>query len=129
FGCLLLWSACAKEKGAGVPAEGTPLRMAVSFGADTRLAELPNPDEMAVDKNGLGLYDVGVYVYYTEDFENDDLSSPYVRNMRFTVENGTLVAVTDSTVESDRYIYIYDHMTIVAFYPYNEAMNLEENHF
>lgn len=107
------------------PKKGQPLRMGVSFGSKTRLAELPNPDAMANHPNGLG--NIGVYIYYTENYEQGDLSDPYIRNMEFTVNNGELLAASGSG--TDQQIYIYDKMTVVAFYPYNPDMSLEENHF
>lgn len=124
---LCLLGSCSKDRQDGVGGTEAPLRMSVTFDAGTRLAELPNPGEMAVDKNGNGLYDVGVYIYYKSDYDNGDLSQPYVRNQRFTVQNGMLVA--SGATATDQHIYIYDQMTVVAFYPYNPDMSLPENNF
>ena len=124
---LVVW-ACAEDD--NVPQkenEGTLLNLSVGI-ASTRLSELPNPDAMSEDAKGLK--NVGVYIYYTEDYNKNDLSKPYVRNMEFKVQGGRLLAVTPAGSEdTDQYIYIYDNMTVVAFYPYNEEMNLPENYF
>lgn len=128
FLTLVVW-ACAKDE--NVPqtgGEGALLNLSVGIEATTRLSELPNPDAMSEDAKGLK--NVGVYIYYTEDYNNNDLSKPYVRNMEFKVQGGRLLAVTPAgSDDSDQYIYIYDNMTVVAFYPYNEEMNLPENYF
>ncbi len=104
------------------------LRMTPTFGVQTRLNELPNGDAMADLERGLN--NVGIYIYYTEDYSRGDLSQPYIRNMECTVENGELLAVLgpDQNPEDAR-IFIYNEMTIVAFYPYNAEMSLPENHF
>lgn len=101
--------------------EGTLLNIyaSVNTGANTRLAELPL-DQISQDNRGKK--DVGLYIYYEDDYYgNKDLSKPYIRNLRCTVTDGKLTAPEE--------IYIYDRMVIVAFYPYNEAMNNEENYF
>lgn len=97
-----------KQKG-----EGTLLNMYanVSTGVNTRLAELPL-DQISVEHDGKK--DVGLYIYYEDDYKVGDLSKPYIRNLRCTVEKGKLTA--------PKGIYIYDRMTIVAFYPYNETV-------
>ncbi len=105
--------------------DGTPLRLAIAFEPLTRLAELPGANEMANDH--FGLKNIGVYVYYTDDYNNGDLSKPYVRNMEFTVNNGELLAAGQTG--TNQQIYIYDRMTIVAFYPYNAAMSDPANYF
>lgn len=102
--------------------EGTLLNMYVSTTPTTRLAELGSPDNMSDTKNGKYEHkDVGLYIYYEDDYKAGDLSKPYIRNLRCTVTGNQLVA--------NEKIYIYDRMTIVAFYPYNEAMSDEENYF
>lgn len=125
----LLVGACSEDETITRHEKGTLLDLSVNFGASTRLAELPNPDAMSDEEAGKGLKNVGVYIYYSEDYNNNDLSKPYIRNMEFKVEGGRLLAVTDGTNDSDQYIYIYDKMIIVAFYPYNEEMSLPENYF
>jgi len=121
----LLVVSCAKDENMPEPGKGTLLDLSVNFGATTRLSELTNPNQMGVDNNGLK--NVGVYIYYTEDYAAGDLSKPYVRNMEFTVSDGKLLAA--NVTGDDQYIYIYDKMTVVAFYPYNAEMSNTENHF
>lgn len=104
------------------------LRMSASFGVQTRLSELPDANEMATEERGLN--NVGVYIYYAEDYASGDLSRPYIRNMECTVENGELLAVLGPNQDpEDARIFIYNEMTIVAFYPYNAEMSLPENFF
>lgn len=101
--------------------EGALLNMYASVAtANTRLAELPLKQ---ISENNKGKKDVGLYIYYEDDYNADDLSKPYIRNLRCTVTDGKLVA------ESNQDIYIYDRMTIVAFYPYNEDMSKDDNYF
>jgi len=124
-----LLTSCADEKEI-YPAgdQNNLLRIATSFGISTRLAELPNVNEMATDE--FGLKNVGLYIYYTEDYQKGDLSNPYVRNLECTVENGQLIVVLGPNSDPlDKNIFIYDRMTLVAFYPYNEAMSQNENYF
>lgn len=102
--------------------EGTLLNMYVSTTPTTRLAELGSPDNMSEEVNDQ-FKDVGLYIYYEDDYKAGDLSKPYIRNLRCTVKDNKLIA------ESEKDIYIYDRMTIVAFYPYNEDMSKEENYF
>lgn len=102
--------------------EGTLLNMYVSTTPTTRLAELGSPNNMNDTKeNKYEHKDVGLYIYYEDDYKAGDLSKPYIRNLRCTVQGNQLVANEE--------IYIYDRMTIVAFYPYNEAMSDEANYF
>jgi len=113
-----------------VKGENNLLKLSASFSPMTKVTELPNSDAMADNVNGLGLYNVGIYIYYTEDYQNGDLSKPYIRNMECTVENGELLAVlADGQDPEDARIYIYNEMTIVAFYPYNAEMSQPENYF
>lgn len=121
---LLSLPSCNEDNETAIK-EGAPLRIGVNFAPQTRLAELPNPDEMAT--NHFGLNNVGLYIYYANAYENGDLSEPYIRNMECTVENGELYAVSGSGI--DRQVYIYDRMTVVAFYPYNPEMSNPENYF
>lgn len=94
--------------------EGALLNMYASVAtANTRLAELPL-DKISVETDGK--QDVGLYIYYEDDYKAGNLSKPYIRNLHCTVANGKLVA------ESGKEIYIYDRMTIVAFYPYNATV-------
>lgn len=124
---VLVWTCAEDETLPQTEKEGTLLNLSIGI-ASTRLSELPNPDAMSEDAKGLK--NVGVYIYYTDDYNNNDLSKPYVRNMEFKVEGGRLLAVTPAgSDDSDQYIYIYANMTVVAFYPYNEEMNLPENYF
>lgn len=105
--------------------EGAPLNMGISFGesVNTRLAELPNAGEMNEDKDNYGLQHVGLYIYYKDDYEKKDLSKPYIRNLKCKVKEGRLIP------ETGEEIYIYDRMTVVAFYPYNKDMSERENFF
>lgn len=100
--------------------EGTLLNMYVSTTPTTRLAELGSPDDMSEEVNDK-FKDVGLYIYYEDDYKAGDLSKPYIRNLHCTVQGNQLVANEE--------IYIYDRMTIVAFYPYNDDMSKEENYF
>lgn len=88
---------------------------------NTRLAELGSADNMFTDAKGKK--NIGLYIYYEDDYKADDLSKPYIRNLECTYEGGKLVPITQEN------IYIYDRMTIVAFYPYNAAMSEEANYF
>ncbi|MCD8080703.1 MAG: hypothetical protein LUF04_09950 [Bacteroides sp.] len=139
--CLLLSAvlfACTDDKvtGGTTPSEdGAPLILSVGFEsyASTRLAELPDPDAMndaVVDGENYGLNHVGLYIYYTDDYEANggkgDLSKPYVRNMECKIVDNRLVPVDPLQSE---YIYIYDRMTVVAFYPYNADMSDPDNYF
>lgn len=132
----LLAGGCAdKEPVNAVEGEAGLLNMTVSFGAmSTRLAELSSAEDMnlsVIDGYDYGLSHVGLYIYYSEDYNNGqgDLTKPYIRNLKCKIDGNRLVPVTDGTNSDDEKIYIYDKMTLVAFYPYNEDMNLEENFF
>ncbi|HCO68278.1 MAG TPA: hypothetical protein DIT04_11060 [Dysgonomonas sp.] len=113
--------------------EGTLLKMSVSFGPQLRLAELPDGNAMAEDNIGgidYGLKNVGLYVYYTDDYNRGDLSKPYIRNQECTVLNDELqVVIGPNDNPLDKNIFIYDRMTIVAFYPYNSTMSDPANYF
>lgn len=124
---LAIATSCTQEEENTKNQEGMPLRLSVALAPHTRLAELPSPDAMTQDPGNKGLKEIGLYIYYTEDYNNGDLSKPYIRNQRFTVQDGELVAAEGTG--TDQLVYIYDRMTIVAFYPYNETMSLEENYF
>ncbi|MEG2278163.1 MAG: hypothetical protein RSA53_07565 [Odoribacter sp.] len=95
------------------PQTGEPLNLSVSFGAMTRVAELGSPDAMNEATESGTLKNVGLYIYYTDDYKKGDLTRPYIRNLECHIVGGQLKPLTDEA------IYIYDRMTIVAFYPYN----------
>ena len=119
----LLGTACSKEETQNGNTEGTELRMGVAFGTQTRLAELGSVNDMITEVNGNGLKNIGLYIYYTSDYAQGDLSKPYVRNLECTIEDGEVVVVlgpNDNPI--DERIYIYDDMTLVAFYPYNATV-------
>ena len=119
----LLGTACSKEEAQKGNPEGTELRMGVAFGPQTRLAELGSVNDMATEINGNGLKNIGLYIYYTSDYVQGDLTKPYVRNLECTVENGEVVVVLgENDNPADKRIYIYDDMTLVAFYPYNDGV-------
>ena len=82
--------------------------------ATTRLAELPNTEKIndLVD----GKQNIGLYIYYEDDYNKDNLTKPYIRNLECKIVNSKIVPVDGSS------IYIYDRMTIVAFYPYNKSI-------
>lgn len=125
--------------------EGTLLCLAAGIENDqpkSRLAELGGEaSELAqIINEGSGkdqkLKHIGLYIYYTDDYGNDkdpgDLSNPYIRNLRCNITDGKITpcdengnALTDDAGK----IYIYDRMTIVAFYPYNEDMSKPEHFF
>lgn len=118
----LCFCGCADETAtdATPSKEGTLLNMYVSTGATTRLTELGSVGNMSETTND-SFKDVGLYIYYQDDYDKGDLSKPYIRNLHCTVNGSKLTA--------DKEIYIYDRMTIVAFYPYNAEMSKEENYF
>jgi hypothetical protein len=99
-------------------AEGTLLNLYVGdIGMpSTRLAELGGPGDISGGQSpsqGADKKDIGLYIYYQDDYSAGNLTKPYVRNLRCKVEGGKVVPMDNSS------IYIYDRMTIVAFYPYN----------
>ncbi|MCC8152739.1 MAG: hypothetical protein LIP01_00080 [Tannerellaceae bacterium] len=137
FNCLLfllvsLAVSCTDDslgEGEIFPEEGAPLNLYVDFGTTTRVGELPNTDAIN-DAGTSGLNHIGLYVHYTDDYNGNELSKPYIRNMECRIENGKLVPVlAEGENTSNENIYIYDYMTLVAFYPYNAAMSEEENWF
>lgn len=82
----------------------------------TRLAELGGPGNISGGENpsmGEDKKNIGLYIYYQDDYDDGDLSKPYIRNLECKVDSRKIVPVDGSD------IYIYDRMTIVAFYPYN----------
>lgn len=123
YTCLLMVSCSDNElsQQKETQTEGVPLTMSVSFGLQTRVTELPNAD--AMNEDAKNLKHVGLYIYYADDYKADNLSSPYIRNLECKVEGGKLVPVTGEQ------IYIYDRMTVVAFYPYNAEMNNADRYF
>lgn len=101
-------------------AKGTLLNLYVGDIAThgTRLAELGGSGSISDGRSpskGDNKENIGLYIYYTDDYNADNLTKPYVRNMECKVEGGKIIPVDGSN------IYIYDRMTIVAFYPYNAA--------
>ncbi|MCD7900710.1 MAG: hypothetical protein LUH22_12795 [Bacteroides sp.] len=82
---LAIATSCTQEEENTKNQEGMPLRLSVALAPHTRLAELPSPDAMTQDPGNKGLKEIGLYIYYTEDYNNGDLSKPYIRNQRFTV--------------------------------------------
>ena len=108
-------------------ADGTLLNLYIGDIATpgTRLAELGNSDNISNGErptndvgNGEDKKNIGLYIYYEDDYKPNnpnagDLTKPYVRNMECEVIGGRIVPKGGSDV------YIYDRMTIVAFYPYN----------
>lgn len=146
---LSCFTSCTDETLAGDSAhsdKGTLLNLTATLETNkvqTRLAELGGDEATLADiingkkEDGTvietdGLKHIGLYIYYADDYAEDNLSNPYIRNLRCNIQSGNITpcdkdgnALTD---EKDK-IYIYDRMTIVAFYPYNEDMNLEKNFF
>lgn len=107
---------CSEDIIDNTPSEkGTLLTLYVDTGVSTRLAELPVGE---ISNNHKGKQNIGLYIYYEEDYVKDDLTKPYIRNLECKVEGNKLVPVDGSS------IYIYDRMTIVAFYPYNENVSV-----
>lgn len=90
----------------------------------TRLAELGNPGNISNGErptndvgNGEDKKNIGLYIYYQDDYSANDLTKPYVRNLECEVIDGRMVPKDKGD------IYIYDRMTIVAFYPYNSEVD------
>ncbi|WP_418894560.1 hypothetical protein [Limibacterium fermenti] len=113
---------CADDNLEPKPADkdGTLLNLYIGDIAQpaTRLAEL---DRDQISQNHLGKQDISLYIYYQDDYDKDDLTKPYVRNLKCTVGSDGKIAPANPSEGSG--IYIYDRMTIVAFYPYNAAAN------
>lgn len=131
---LALFASCQKEQTPGTTTDpnGAPLQMVASFGTGTRLAELPDGNAMAetdLDGKTYDLKNIGLYVYYADDYAAGNVTQPYIRNQECTVQDGMLKLVNADGSVSNDYVFIYDEMTIVAFYPYNAAMSEEENWF
>lgn len=99
-----------------IKADGTLLNLYIGSvdQPSTRLAEL-TVDE--ISKDNRGKKNVGLYIYYQDDYSANDLTKPYVRNLECEVLDGKIVPKDKGD------IYIYDRMTIVAFYPYNSDAN------
>ena len=95
-----------------VEADGTLLNFYIGSveQPSTRLAELTVGE---ISKDNRGKKNVGLYIYYQDDYSANDLTKPYVRNLECEVVGGKIVPKDKGD------IYIYDRMTIVAFYPYN----------
>ncbi len=126
--------------------KGTLLNLTATLETDqpqTRLAELGgNAEQLANIINGKtpdgtndnpdGLKHIGLYIYYADDYEANNLSNPYIRNLRCNITNGQITPCDKdgkALTGKEGQIYIYDRMTIVAFYPYNEDMSSENNFF
>ncbi len=109
------------------------LRISASFAPMTKAVELPDVNEMGnsnINGKEYGLKNIGLYIYYADEYNRGDLSTPYVRNLECTVNNGELVVVLgENSNPEDAHIFIYDQMVLVAFYPYNADMSLPENYF
>lgn len=120
----LLILSCTEEENTNNPLseEKGELRIGVSFASLTRqLVELETPDDMSNDQ-GTGLKNVGLYVYYSDDYDSGNLSNPYVKNLECTVSGGELqINLQPGANPIDSRIFIYDRMTVVAFYPYNSS--------
>lgn len=115
----LCFGSCADEiAGRQESKEGTLLNLyaEVEGQASTRLAELPH-NQIGTEAGTKNYKDVGLYIYYEDDYNGNDLSKPYIRNLHMTYKDGKLVSADDTNQE----IYIYDRMTIVAMYPYNKG--------
>lgn len=101
--------------------EGTLLNLYIEMQghANTRLAELPY-DQIGTEAGKNNYKDVGLYIYYEDDYNAGNLSKPYIRNLHMTYDetNKKLVSAAET---SSKEIYIYDRMTIVAMYPYNNG--------
>ncbi len=130
FSCLVVSCTDDQVENTGqFPEEGVPLSLYVGFGDGTRVGELPNLEAIN-EEAASGLSNIGLYVYYTTDYNEGDLSMPYIRNMECRIENGKLVPVlAEGEDPNNKNIYIYDYMTLVAFYPYNASMSEQENWF
>lgn len=113
----LCFGGCADEAMVGnQKGEGTLLNMYVSIGANTRLAELGSDFINHINTEIDGKKHIGLYIYYEDDYNAGDLSKPYIRNLECKITDNKITP-TDPTQQ----IYIYDRMTIVAFYPYNST--------
>ena len=117
FALAVAFQSCSEDviNQPGMTGEGTLLNLYVGdiSGPSTRLAELGGSGNINDDHHGKS--NIGLYIYYEDDYSEGTLSKPYVRNLECEVVDGRIVPVDDSD------IYIYDRMTIVAFYPYNGA--------
>lgn len=113
-------SSCSKETETdGIRNDKAILNLAATFKPMTRLGELGSPSDMGDDVTGRGLKDIGLYVYYSSDYNGAaGVTQPYIRNMRCEVDNSGMVTPVGA-VGADKNIYIYDDMTVVAYYPYN----------
>jgi len=129
FAILFLWMligycgiSCSDEREEWTPdtsSEGALMEIYAGLGMETRVSELPSVDSINYLGES-GLQHVGLYIYYSDHYEQDDLSEPYIRNLECEIVDGKLVPVTQpGDPDSYKNIFIYDRMTIVAFYPYN----------
>lgn len=106
---------CTEDVMDSTPSEkGTLLNLYVDTGVGTRLAELPADK---ISEESRGKKNIGLYIYYEDDYKSGNVKQPYVRNLECKVDGNRLTPVDGSS------IYIYDRMTIVAFYPYNKSVD------
>lgn len=92
------------------------LYMEIEGAVNTRLAELPH-DKIGTEAGLMKYKNVGLYIYYEDDYKDGDLSKPYIRNLEMTYDATNKKLVATGTSQD---VYIYDRMTIVALYPYNK---------
>lgn len=70
--------------------------MLSTTGASTRLAELgdvSNINDLVDRKNHIGLY-----VYYQDDYDANDLSKPYIRNLECKVSGGKKLCLSMTVI-------------------------------
>lgn len=109
-----MFFSCAKDLEPKGVENGFALELSATFEPMTRVVELP-VDQINVDNKGLK--NIGLYIYYASDYGAGVVNKPYVRNMECKLMGNQLVPL------SGELIYVYDKMTLVAFYPYNGAVN------
>lgn len=109
---LSLLFSCAKERREIEGEENAKLQLFASFKTMTKLAELPIDQ---INQDNKGFKNIGLYIYYSSDYNAGVVTKPYIRNMECKLAGNMIESLDGSP------IYIYDEMTIVAFYPYNAA--------
>ncbi len=125
LGILICMVSCTDETITDPPGEAGILNLQLSYGTMTKgLAELGSTGDITVEASP-GLKNLGLYIYYEDEYKAGRLENPYICNMECTVDNGRIVPLVDSGQE----IYIYDKMTVVVFYPYNAEMSEVDNYF
>lgn len=119
-------SGCADEITVDKPdGEGVLLNMYIGTEeANTRLAELGSDFITNINTENREKKNIGLYIYYEDDYKENDLSKPYIRNLECYISEENKL-----TPMNNEQIYIYDRMTIVAFYPYNADMSESKNYF